>query len=110
MSWKVALPLGFLVSGAIVAGLVEMERRAPFVSKPSILLRASTGDPALELPAKVEAVEAAAAEARQAIDAASREAQISREVLHFSRGIHLALTNRIQEKQAGEWANTQTTP
>ncbi len=104
MSWKLAVPLGFLMAGAVIAGLVALEQSAPFTSKPSILLRASAGDRApLELPGQIEAAAREAEQARAARDAATVQAAGMGASLVVGYEATKALAARIEEKHDTEW-------
>lgn len=105
MSWKIAVPLGFLAFGGIARALVVLEAEAPFQGKPSILLKVSTGQmQTANLPALLDEEAAKTQQAAAAAANTAAQAQALRAALGITQEALQALDGRIQEKQATEWA------
>lgn len=106
MFFKIALPTAALTVAGLVYGLIQYEQAAPIADKPSIRLRALTGDlPTRDLPGALAAaqaeIETAKAAHAQALVLKQQHAQAGAIELDLYR----QLEQRITEKATTQWSS-----
>ena len=102
-STQFGISVGLLAS--LTAGLVHLERTAPLAAKPSIRLRAMTGDlPAADLEGLLRAEEdrfhAAEAATTQTQRAKAAQGALGQEL----QQVLTNLESRVNERQAAQWS------
>ena len=106
MFFKIVLPTAALTVAGLVFGLIQYERTAPLADKPSIRLRALTGElPTRDLPGALDAaqaeIEASKAVQAQALALKQKHEQAGAIELDLYR----QLEQRINEKATTQWSS-----
>lgn len=106
MFFKIALPTAALTVAGLVYGLIQYEQAAPLADKPSIRLRALTGDlPTRDLPGALAAAQAEIATAQEGYTRALELKQKHEKAGAIELDLYRQLEQRITEKATTQWSS-----
>jgi hypothetical protein len=106
MFFKIALPTAALTVAGLIFGLIQYERTAPLADKPSIRLRALTGElPTRDLHGALDAAQAevTASQAAQAQAIALKKQHEQAGAIELD--LYRQLEQRISEKATTVWSS-----
>ena len=105
MSWKLSFTTAVVSAVALLVGLVHLERTAPLAQKPSIRLRAFTGElPTADLPGVLEQHERDVLAARGRVEQAKTAEEMHTRWNGGIQKVYRDLQERISEKRSGQWS------